>query len=209
MKIYDHWSHYPMDKWRWESFSPAELASRGEGELAIHEPTMDKLQALRDLIGRPIIITSAYRSEVHNKAVGGAKGSYHKKAQAFDIRMDNQDPIEFEKAAEAVGFTGFGGYPRQGFMHIDTGPARRWGKWWEKRLASGNLPAEAKAPTPLSKDNGMRSVAMAGIGIGTERAGVFLSGLHPDAQMFALAIGGVCLVIAIALGWKKIKEILS
>src|SRR5690606_6817491 len=34
----------------------------------------------------------------------------------------------FEAAARAVGFLGFGYYPRSGFMHIDLGPARQWGE---------------------------------------------------------------------------------
>ena len=47
---------------------------------------------------------------------------------AFDIAMSNHNPVEFEAAARAVGFRGFGTYPRSGFMHIDLGPARSWGE---------------------------------------------------------------------------------
>lgn len=55
-----------------------------------------------------------------------------------------QNPAAFERAAKAVGFTGIGHYPKSGFMHIDTGPARRWND-------SSDFPgvAETKAlPTP-------------------------------------------------------------
>ena len=38
--------------------------------------------------------------------------------------MSNHDPATFAEAARAVGFLGFGTYPRSGFMHIDLGPAR-------------------------------------------------------------------------------------
>ena len=41
--------------------------------------------------------------------------------------MAHHDPATFENAARAEGFLGFGTYPRSGFMHIDLGPARRWG----------------------------------------------------------------------------------
>ncbi len=41
--------------------------------------------------------------------------------------MANHDPATFENAARAEGFLGFGTYPRSGFIHIDLGPARRWG----------------------------------------------------------------------------------
>ena len=51
----------------------------------------------------------------------------------------NLDPLlgasqeAFEAAARAVGFQGFGFYPRSGFIHIDLGPARSWGERFPKR----------------------------------------------------------------------------
>lgn len=125
--LYRSWRDFPSAQWRWPSFSPGELACRGTGQLVIDEPSLDKLQALRDLLGKPMIVQSAYRSPAHNKAVGGAKHSQHLYAKAFDISMANHDPAAFEEAARAVGFTGFGYYVKQNFMHIDTGPERSWG----------------------------------------------------------------------------------
>lgn len=125
-KLYSSWRDFPMSEWRWPNFSPQELASKREGELMIDEPSMDKLQRLRLALGKPLLITSAYRSAAHNKAVGGAKHSQHRLGKAFDVMMTNQDPAAFERAARTAGFTGFGHYPKSGFMHIDTGPARRW-----------------------------------------------------------------------------------
>ena len=125
--FYDHWRDVPVSSWRWPNFSPAEIACRGTGKLLINEPALDRLQALRDRLGKPLIIRSAYRSPEHNRAVGGAPASKHMQATAFDIAMSNHDPAAFEAAARAVGFLGFGYYPRSGFMHIDLGPARSWG----------------------------------------------------------------------------------
>lgn len=125
-KVYKTWRDFPLGEWRWPNFSPQELASKGEGELLVDPASMDKLQALRTALGKPLLITSAYRSEVHNKAVGGAKHSQHRLGKAFDVVMTNQSPAAFERAARAAGFTGFGHYPKSNFMHIDTGPARRW-----------------------------------------------------------------------------------
>ena len=125
--LYRSWRDFPPDQWRWPSFSPEELACRGTGQLLIDEPALDKLQALRDFLGKPMIVHSAYRSPEHNRRVGGAKHSQHLYARAFDISMANHDPEVFEEAARAVGFTGFGYYVKQNFMHIDTGPARTWG----------------------------------------------------------------------------------
>ena len=125
-KLYKSWQQYPMSEWGWPNFSPQEVASKGEGELLIDPGSMDKLQALRTALGKPLLITSAYRSAAHNKRVGGATHSQHRLGKAFDIRMENQNPAAFEKAALEVGFTGFGHYPKSGFTHIDTGPARCW-----------------------------------------------------------------------------------
>jgi uncharacterized protein YcbK (DUF882 family) len=75
---------------RWPNFSPAEIACRGTGKLLINEPALDKLQALRDRLGKPLIVRSAYRSPEHNRAVGGATRSKHLDGAAFDIAMANQ-----------------------------------------------------------------------------------------------------------------------
>lgn len=43
---------------------------------------------------------------------------------------------------QAVGFKGFGFYPRSGFIHIDLGPARTWGERFPKR----EIPFAPEAP---------------------------------------------------------------
>jgi zinc D-Ala-D-Ala carboxypeptidase len=127
-KVLSHFSEFDTRSWRWKNFSPAEIACRGTGKLLINEPALDKLQALRDRLGKPLIVRSAYRSPEHNRAVGGASRSKHLDCLAFDIAMANHDPVAFETAAREVGFLGFGFYPRSGFMHIDLGPERKWGE---------------------------------------------------------------------------------
>jgi hypothetical protein len=125
---YAHFRDVPESAWRWPSFSPAEIACRGTGAIKINTDAMDKLQTLRNRLGKPLIVRSGYRSPSHNKAVGGAKASKHMDGAAFDIAMSNHNPAAFGAAARAVGFLGFGTYPRSGFMHIDLGPARSWGQ---------------------------------------------------------------------------------
>ena len=129
-KSYDHFRDFPESDWRWPSFSPAEIASRGDGTLKLNSEAMDKLQTLRNRLGKPMIVLSGYRSPAHNKAVGGAPHSKHMLGTAFDIAMSNHDPVAFEAAARAVGFLGFGFYPRSGFMHIDLGPVRQGSQLW-------------------------------------------------------------------------------
>lgn len=135
MPIHDfpHWRDVPRDLWLWTDFSPEEIACRGDGTIRVNEAALDALQALRDRLGRPMIVHSAYRSPAYNRQVGGAVHSMHLQGAAFDISMANHDPHAFEAAARAAGFTGFGFYPRQNFMHIDIGRVREWGERFPPR----------------------------------------------------------------------------
>ncbi|KZD03066.1 YcbK family protein [Oceanibaculum pacificum] len=163
---YKHWRDVPERSWRWKNFSPAEIACRGTGSLRINEEALDKLQALRDQLGRPLIVRSAYRSPAHNRAVGGAPHSKHLDGTAFDIAMANHDPAAFEAAAREVGFLGFGLYPRSGFMHVDLGPARQWGERFPARpvpFAAETPPArEVLAESRTMKGGGAAGVATLG-----------------------------------------------
>ncbi len=47
--------------------------------------TAEKLQNIRDILGKPIIPTVWYRPEVYNKLIGGAKLSYHVQGLAVDF----------------------------------------------------------------------------------------------------------------------------
>ena len=49
------------------------------------------LQPLRDAIGRPVYITSGYRSAKLNARVGGVPNSYHLRGLAADIHVDNEE----------------------------------------------------------------------------------------------------------------------
>ena len=163
---YKHWRDVPERSWRWKNFSPAEIACRGSGSLRINEDALDKLQALRDRLGKPLIVRSAYRSPAHNRAVGGAPRSKHMDGTAFDIAMSNHDPVAFEAAARAVGFLGFGYYPRSGFMHIDLGPARQWGERFPVQataFAAETAPARAVlADSRTMKGSGAAGAATLG-----------------------------------------------
>jgi hypothetical protein len=166
MTIYTHWRHVPAATWRWPNVSPAEIACRGTGKLLVNEVALDALQALRDRLGKPLIVRSAYRSPEHNLAVGGAKASKHMQGIAFDIAMANQDPDAFEATARAIGFRGFGFYPRSGFIHIDLGPARSWGERFPKRATAfaGETPParEVLAESRTLKGGGAAGVATVG-----------------------------------------------
>ena len=60
------------------------------------------LDPLRDAYGKPIIVTSGYRSPALNKAVKGSKTSQHMKGQAADITagIKHENKKLFELAQE-------------------------------------------------------------------------------------------------------------
>lgn len=51
--------------------------------------TLQRLDDIRAGYGKPIIITSGYRCPALNKAVGGKPNSQHLKAQAADLKWDD------------------------------------------------------------------------------------------------------------------------
>ena len=59
---------------RWKYFSEEELRCKGTGEVHMDEKFMSKLDELRDKLKQPMTISSGYRSESHNLAIGGRMG---------------------------------------------------------------------------------------------------------------------------------------
>ena len=217
--FYEHWRDVPDKAWRWTNFSPAEIACRGTGKLLVNEPALDKLQALRDRLGKPLIVRSAYRSPEHNRAVGGATRSKHLDGAAFDIAMSNHDPVTFEAAARAVGFLGFGFYPRSGFMHVDLGPVRQWGERFPVRataFAEETQPSrEVLAQSRTMKGGGAAGVATlgaAGVEVAQNVLAETQSAVLPLVPyldtlrwvFIAAALGGIAVAIYARLDdWKR------
>ncbi|WP_114964686.1 YcbK family protein [Alkalilacustris brevis] len=144
----------------------------------------DRLQALRDRLGKPLIIRSAYRSRAHNRVVGGVPRFKHMEGTAFDIAMSNHDPVAFEAAAREVGFLGFGFYPRSGFMHIDLGRARVWGERFPPRATA--FAAEAPpAREVLAQSRTLKGTGAAGV------ATVGAAGVEGVREVLAEAQGAV------------------
>lgn len=148
---YSHYSKFPMQYWRWPYFAPSELASKSDGKFMIDGRSLDRLHNLRVLLGQPIIVYSNYRSAAHNRKVGGAKSSQHLKAKAFDCQMTSGLSDEFRRKAKAVGFTGFGDYPRSGFMHIDTGTPRSWNDGSDREYPYSKPMASKPKSSAISK----------------------------------------------------------
>lgn len=79
------------------------------------------LQPIRDKYGKPIIVSSGYRSEALNKAVGGSKTSQHRFGQAADIKASDGNQRALWDVIKSM---------------IDNGEIKQFGQLiWEK----GNL----------------------------------------------------------------------
>ena len=106
--------------------------------------------------------------------------------------------------ARAIGFRGFGFYPRSGFMHIDLGPARSWGERFPKR-ATAFAAETPSAREVLSESRTLKGGGAAGV------ATVGAAGVEVAQQVLAETQGAVLplvpyldtlrwLFIAMALG---------
>lgn len=92
----------------------------------------EQLQVIRDTIGLPLHINSAYRTPTHNKAIGGEKNSQHLQGKAADIAARDLTPKQLAKVIEKlikdgkITVKGIGVYAS--FVHVDirSGQAARW-----------------------------------------------------------------------------------
>lgn len=61
------------------------------------------LEPVRAALGRPIIVTSGYRSIMVNRAVGSNDRSQHTKGQAADFKVHGVAPLDVFVIVEALG----------------------------------------------------------------------------------------------------------
>ena len=87
-----------LDKWGVRNFKAAEFFYRGASDERLQlntdppaslwpnmERTAKTLQEARNRLGKPIRITSAYRSPAYNKRIGGVSNSTHVRFNALDL----------------------------------------------------------------------------------------------------------------------------
>ncbi len=114
------------------NFSVKEFACKdGTDKILIDDQLVTKLQQIRDYFNQPIIINSAYRTESHNKKVGGSPSSQHLRGTAADIVIRGVAPLLIAQYAEYLGFNGIGWY--SGFTHIDV---RQNKSRWDQRTGA-------------------------------------------------------------------------
>ncbi|MDR1066024.1 MAG: DUF4280 domain-containing protein [Clostridiales bacterium] len=94
----------------------------GADEILIDPQLVDYLQKIRDHFGKPVTISSGYRTPARNEAVGGARNSYHVQGKAADISIAGVSVNDIYNYAIQIGAPGVIRYPRKGFVHVDTRP---------------------------------------------------------------------------------------
>jgi hypothetical protein len=152
-------------------FKVSEFACRdGSDAVLIDDRLPQVLERIRAHFGKPVIVSSAYRTPAYNARVSGAKASQHMLGTAADINIHGITVLELAQAAEeALAHNGIpGGIGIYGsankdtvldncFVHVDVRAARsRWEKTdrtanrevsvtgWDKRP----YPADAPGKTP-------------------------------------------------------------
>ena len=96
---------------------------------------LDLLVNVRDHLDvaahKPLKLVSGYRSpntngKMHLRSHGVASKSQHMLGKATDIAIPGVPLARLRDAAVALRGGGVGYYPHDGFVHVDTGPLRRW-----------------------------------------------------------------------------------
>jgi len=101
-----------------KNFKPDELKCSCCGHHGVQQSALDKLQQIRDKVGRPLIITSAYRCKDHPAEAVKQRPGQHHTGVAFDIAVSNGvERMEIVQQALALGAKGVG--VAKGFVHVD------------------------------------------------------------------------------------------
>ena len=95
------------------SFRVREFACKGGDVVLIDDELVVLLQCIREHFGKPVHITSGYRTVEHNAAVGGSKSSQHLLGRAADFYVEGVPVATVAAYAETLlpGRGGIGRYP--------------------------------------------------------------------------------------------------
>lgn len=88
----------------------------------------DRAQAIQNIFGKRLTITSGYRDPERNKDVGGATQSAHLTGNAIDVDvsgMTHDERLKLIRIASALGIGGIGIYANS--LHFDVLGRRAWG----------------------------------------------------------------------------------
>jgi hypothetical protein len=101
----------------------------GSGREHMDPQFIRKLDNIRSRVGLPFFITSGYRTEAHNRSVGGAANSSHMRGLAADIAAPTdamKRSIARASIAEGITRIGWG----RTFIHLDDDRAKQQQTVW-------------------------------------------------------------------------------
>ena len=111
-----NWQAYP-------NFSKSEFDCKETGENNMRPEFLDKLQALRTVYGKPITISSGFRSAKHSIEARKSRPGYHSKGLACDIACSSDEAFKIVQLAYKHDFKGIGvSQNSKGarFVHLDS-----------------------------------------------------------------------------------------
>lgn len=86
-----------------------------------------KLRQIENHFGRPLMVTSGYRSPPQNRRARGASNSLHMYCAAADIQIEGVGKAQLaEYVRNMPGRGGVGTYCHTESVHVDVGPERDW-----------------------------------------------------------------------------------
>lgn len=111
------------------------LRDHYSGQVGVMDPQLfNLLHQVRGVLGstREFEVISGYRCPATNARLKATRGggvaskSLHMVGQAIDVRLPGVDLADLRDAAMSLQGGGVGFYPKEQFVHIDTGRVRHW-----------------------------------------------------------------------------------
>lgn len=170
------------------NFKPYEFACHnGADAIKVDGRLIKVLQQIRDHFGKPVSITSGYRTPAYNTKVGGASNSYHVKGMAADITVTGVANREVAKFAatitNGVGFYNYTG----GFVHVDVRGSKYFWQQDAKNAkyytVAGFNEDPAIRPTLRYNDRGTYVRELQGL-LGIDQDGIFKSKTEEAVRKF-------------------------
>lgn len=101
----------------------------GAGAELMDVNLLRKLDLVRLIYDKPIVINSGFRCKTHNDAVGGVRSSSHLKGLAVDIRaVDDRERYRLVLRLLGIGFKRIG--LGKGFIHVDVDKTKQDNIMW-------------------------------------------------------------------------------
>jgi uncharacterized protein YcbK (DUF882 family) len=112
-----------------QHFKVREFACRDGSQIVfIDNYLINILEILRNKVGKPIIITSGYRTPEWNAKCGGAKYSYHMRGMAADIKVNGMSAEQLAKELDAIIPEKYGIIVYKNWVHFDVRTGKKYRK---------------------------------------------------------------------------------